>query len=72
MKVFKQLSPRQIARYIKSFHRGSFAIDTLGTFEFNAGRIALHGLTCHQRLRLARQINLAVSQLGHRDPLPEM
>ncbi|MBA2074436.1 DUF1107 family protein [Aeromonas veronii] len=72
MKVFKQLSPRQIARYIKSFHRGYFAIESLGTFEFNAGRISLHGLTCRQRLRLARQINLAVRQLGHRDPLPGM
>ena len=72
MKVFKQLSPRQIARYIKSFHRGYFAIESLGTFEFNAGRISLHGLTCHQRLRLARQINQAVSQLRHSDPLPDM
>ncbi|MFM5355547.1 DUF1107 family protein [Aeromonas veronii] len=55
-----------------AFHRGYFAIESLGTFEFNAGRISLHGLTCRQRLRLARQINLAVRQLGHRDPLPDM
>ena len=44
----------------------------LGTFEFNAGRISLHGLTCRQRLRLARQINQAVSQLRHNEPLPDM
>lgn len=72
MKVFKQLSPRQIARYIKSFYRGYFAIESLGTFEFSAGRISIHGLTCRQRLRLASQINQAVSQLGHNEPLLDM
>ena len=72
MKVFKQLSPRQIARYIKSFHRGYFAIESLGTFEFSAGRISIHGLSCRQRLRLARQINQAGSQLGHNEPLLDM
>jgi len=72
MKMFKQLSPRQIARYIKSFHRGAFTVEALGVFEFNAGRISLQGLTCRQRLRLARQINLAVRELGHSAPLPDM
>ena len=37
MKVFKQLSPRRIARYIKSFHHGSFMIEALGRFEFQGG-----------------------------------
>ena len=72
MKVFKQLSPRQIARYIKSFHRGYFAIESLGTFKFSAGRISIDGLSCRQRLRLASQINQAVSQLGHNEPLLDM
>lgn len=71
MKVFKQLSPRQIARYIKSFHRGSFTIESWGTFEFSAGRLSLHGLSCHRRLRLAGQINQALRQLSHAELLPE-
>ncbi|MGL4250049.1 MAG: DUF1107 family protein [Aeromonas sp.] len=72
MKMFKQLSPQQIARHIKGFQRGTFCIDSLGTFEFSAGRISLHGMTCHQRLKLARQINQAVRQLAHTNPLPDI
>lgn len=71
MKVFKQLSLRQIARYIKSFHRGYFAIEAQGIFEFRAGRISLRGLTCHQRRKLAREINLTITQLRQNAPLPE-
>jgi len=37
MKVFKNLSPRQIARYIKSFHHGSFMVEAHGRFEFSGG-----------------------------------
>ncbi|WP_349921438.1 DUF1107 family protein [Aeromonas veronii] len=70
MKVFKQLSPRQIARYIKSFHHGSFMIEALGRFEFSGGAIDLKTLSCHQALRLARQINLAVRDLRTTALLP--
>ncbi|HAT04867.1 MAG TPA: hypothetical protein DDZ61_09820 [Aeromonas salmonicida] len=65
MKVFKNLSPRQIARYIKSFHRGSFMVEALGRFEFSGGEINLQSLTCRQTLSLARQINLEVRGLRH-------
>lgn len=41
MKVFKNLSPRQIAHYIKSFHHGSFMVETHGRFEFSGGEINL-------------------------------
>lgn len=60
MKVFKQWSPRRIARYIKSFHHGSFMVEALGRFEFQGGIIDVKPLSCHQALSLARQINLAV------------
>ncbi|MGE6167375.1 DUF1107 family protein [Aeromonas rivipollensis] len=63
MKVFKQLSPRRIARYIKSFHHGSFMIEALGRFEFQGGVIDVKTLDCRQALSLARQINLAVRDL---------
>ncbi|MGN4987703.1 DUF1107 family protein [Aeromonas hydrophila] len=58
MKVFKNLSPRQIARYIKSFHHGSFMVEAHGRFEFSGGEINLESLTCRQTLArsLARQI----------------
>ncbi|MBF8448767.1 DUF1107 domain-containing protein [Aeromonas dhakensis] len=65
MKVFKNLSPRQIARYIKSFHHGSFMVETHGWFEFSGGEINLESLTCRQTLSLARQINLEVRGLRH-------
>ncbi len=65
MKVFKNLSPRQIARYIKSFHHGSFMVETHGRFEFSGGEINLESLTCRQTLSLARQINLEVRGLRH-------
>ena len=63
MKVFKQVSPRRIARYVKSFHHGSFMIEAQGRFEFQGGIIDVRTLSCRHTLRLARQINLAVRDL---------
>ncbi|MEZ6931697.1 MULTISPECIES: DUF1107 family protein [Aeromonas] len=70
MKVFKQLSPRRIARYIKSFHHGSFMVEALGRFEFKGGVIDVKTLNCRQALSLARQINLAVRDLRTSTLLP--
>ena len=70
MKVFKQLSPRRIARYIKSFHHGSFMIEALGRFELQGGVIDVKTLDCRQALSLARQINLAVRDLRTSTRLP--
>ena len=70
MKVFKQLSPRRIARYIKSFHHGSFMVEALGRFEFKGGVIDVKTLNCRQALSLARQINLAVRDLRTTTLLP--
>ena len=70
MKVFKQLSPRRIARYNKSFHHGSFMIEALGRFEFQGGVIDVKTLDCRQALSLARQINLAVRDLRTTTLLP--
>ena len=70
MKVFKQLSPRRIARYIKSFHHGSFMVEALGRFEFQGGVIDVKTLDCRQALSLARQINLAVRDLRTSSLLP--
>lgn len=69
MKVFKNLSPRQIARHIKSFHHGSFMVEALGRFEFSGGKINLESLTCRQTMSLARQINLEVRGLRQVSPL---
>ena len=68
MKVFKNLSPRQIARYIKSFHRGSFMVEALGRFEFSGGEINLQSLTCRQTLSLARQIQSGGSRPASHQP----
>lgn len=71
MKVFKQLSPRQIARYIKGFHCGHFTIESQGIFEFRAGRVNLNNLSCAQKRQLARQLNRAVSKLDTLIVLPD-
>ena len=70
MKVFKQLSPRRIARYIKSFHHGSFMVEALAQFGFQGGIIDVRTLSCRQALSLARQINLAVRDLRTTALLP--
>ena len=70
MKVFKQLSPRRIARYIKSFHHGRFMVEALGRYGFQGGIIDVGTLSCRQALSLARQINLAVRDLRTTALLP--
>jgi hypothetical protein len=57
MKVFKSLSPRQIARHVKSFHRGSFMVEEMGLFEFTRGEITLENLRCNKTLSLATRVN---------------
>lgn len=63
MKVFKHISPRQMARYVKRFHHGSMLVETLGRLDFNDGKITLTSLTCRQTLSLAGQINREVSNM---------
>ncbi|MEW7864903.1 DUF1107 family protein [Aeromonas diversa] len=55
MKIFKRFSPVQIARYVKSFHRGAFAVESVGEFRFYDGRVRLEGLS--EQRALAGQVN---------------
>ncbi|MCS3455241.1 hypothetical protein M2366_001308 [Aeromonas sp. BIGb0405] len=69
MKVFKGLSPRQMARYVKSFHRGSFMVEEMGKFEFTQGEIILENLNCNKTLGLATRVNRVLRGLRQGNPL---
>ncbi len=39
LRIFQHYRPRQIARYVRNFHRGQLYIEGVGEFEFDGGRI---------------------------------
>lgn len=63
MKVFKRFSPIQIARYVKSFHKGAFAVESVGEFEFEAGMIRVDRLAQHKKRALAGKVNTLLRSL---------
>lgn len=55
MKMFKRFSPIQIARYVKSFHKGAFTVEAVGEFHFRDGLVNLDGQ--REQRALAGQVN---------------
>ncbi|MGL4754277.1 MAG: DUF1107 family protein [Aeromonadaceae bacterium] len=60
IKVFRLFHPRQIARYVKTFHQGMFFIEERGPFRFENGHVCYeshHGTACLQSIaEINRQV----------------
>jgi hypothetical protein len=63
IKVFRWFHPKQIARYVKTFHQGVFFIEEQGPFRFEQGVVCYE--THHGRgsLQSVAEINRQVRDL---------
>ena len=57
MRVFPEYSPVRIARYVKCFFRGSFAIKGKGEFSFDFGNVIVDQIDDRVRLRICNEVN---------------
>ena len=68
IKIFRWFYPKQIARYVKTFHHGVFFIAEQGPFRFEHGTVCYEG---HQgnALRTLAEINRQSSRSATVSPL---
>ncbi len=63
MRVFKKYAPRQIAKYVCEFFKGTFSIQGLGLFSFDGGKVLINNEKDMQRLVVCREINSEIYSL---------
>ncbi len=63
VRVFKKYAPRQIAKYVCDFFKGTFNILGIGLFSFEGGRVIIKGETSQKRLTVCREINSAIRDM---------
>ncbi len=67
VKVFRLWAPKQIARYVKTFYRGSFMVAEMGLFSFDNGLVSYEEMLDPQQRQSAATINRFVRDLtGYR------
>ncbi|WP_087026665.1 DUF1107 domain-containing protein [Thaumasiovibrio subtropicus] len=64
LKVFHQYRPQQIARFVKSFHRGRFYVHGIGGFEFDLGKVMMPRHQQRPHLVAMAEINRAIKVLN--------
>ncbi len=60
MRENKKYAPRQIAKYVCDFFKGSFVIVGIGIFCFDGGKVLINDETDRERLSICREINSAI------------
>lgn len=70
MRVFKVYSARRIAKYVKSFFKGSFRIAGYGEFKFDGGRMIVEVGYGMDELRICREVNNEIGMLNAPGRIP--
>ncbi len=63
MRIFKNYSPRMIAKHVKVFFKGQFSISGRGSFSFDHGMVVLPKDHDKVRENTVREINSKIAQL---------
>lgn len=63
IKIFRWFHPKQIARYVKTFHQGVFFIDGQGPFRFEGGVVCYEPHHGHGSLQSVAEINRQLRDL---------
>ena len=63
IKIFRWFHPKQIARYVKTFHQGVFFIDEQGPFRFEGGVVCYEPHHGHGSLQSVAEINRQLRDL---------
>lgn len=70
MRVFKVYSAKRIAKYVKSFFKGSFKIAGYGEFKFDGGRMIVEVGYGSEELRICREVNSEIGMLSAAGRVP--
>ncbi|MBQ9275451.1 MAG: DUF1107 domain-containing protein [Succinivibrio sp.] len=65
MRQFKKYAPRQIAKYVASFFKGTFLIEGKGEFKFDAGKVLVEDTKDTGKLVVCREVNEVIAAMGH-------
>lgn len=66
MREFKKYAPRQIAKYVCDFFKGTFAIKDVGIFSFEGGKVVISNEKDTRRLSICKEINKTIHGMtGH-------
>ena len=69
MRVFKNYAPKQIAKYVLAFFKGTFTIEGAGTFEFDCGRVIVRVKMDQKAVKMGREINEHAAQMTKHEVL---
>ncbi len=61
---FREHQALQIARYIRSYYRGTFYIEQSGPFYFDAGKACYDQIECVKSKKMLAQINKEIRSLA--------
>jgi hypothetical protein len=61
---FREHQALKIAKYIRSYYRGSFYIDQSGPFHFDAGRACYNDVENVKWKKILSQINKEIKKMG--------
>ena len=66
MRIFKKYAPRQIAKYVVAFFKGTFMLEGSGVFEFDGGRVVPSVKMDKKALMICKEINDYISKIARR------
>ncbi len=66
MRVFKKYAPKQIAKYVVSFFKGTFFLEGTGVFEFDCGRVVATVQMDKESLKICKEINDVAGTIANR------
>ncbi|MEL7291944.1 MAG: DUF1107 domain-containing protein [Pseudomonadota bacterium] len=64
LREFTNYRPQQIARFVKTLFKGQFAIEGVGEFDFDNGKVLLPDVNDQQKLMTFKEINQAIDALS--------
>lgn len=70
MRVFKVYSAKRIAKYVRSFFKGTLTIVGYGEFRFDGGRMIVEVGYGIDALRICREVNSEIGALANMAPKP--
>ncbi|WP_299687475.1 DUF1107 family protein [uncultured Vibrio sp.] len=63
LREFSTYRPHQVARFVKVLFKGQFAIEGVGEFHFDQGKVLLPEVSDKQKLTIYKEVNGTIAAL---------
>ncbi|MDF2153202.1 DUF1107 domain-containing protein [Vibrio sp. CAU 1672] len=64
LREFAVYRPHQVARFVKTWFKGTFAIDGIGEFRFDNGKVLLPDINDAKQLSVFKEVNQLIATLA--------